>query len=175
MFFASFVRSPCVRHLNCINYGMKNDIAWKKSLQSAVTSLHELFNLLELDESARQEFVEDPKFGVLVTHEFIQRMRKGDPQDPLLLQVAPLKSEQKIIPGFTEDPLLESEINPVPGLLHRYARRVLLTLTGACPVHCRFCFRRHFPYEHNNPLKSHLEKVLGYIANDATLEEVILS
>ena len=102
-------------------------------------------------------------------------MRKNDPQDPLLLQVAPLKAEQKIVPGFTEDPLLESEINPVPGLLQRYAKRVLLTVTGACPVHCRFCFRRHFPYEDNNPLKSHLEKVLAYIADDTTLEEVILS
>lgn len=154
---------------------MENKIAWKKSLQSAVTNLHDLFDLVELDQSAREAFVEDAKFNVLVTREFIQRMRKNDPHDPLLLQVAPLKAEQKIIPGFSEDPLLESEINPVPGLLQRYPKRVLLTVTGACPVHCRFCFRRHFPYEHNNPLKSHLEKVLAYIADDTTLEEVILS
>lgn len=154
---------------------MKIHTPWKKSLQSAVTNLTELFDLIELDESARKSFVDDPKFHLLATREFIRRIRKNDPKDPLLLQIVPSEEEQKFFSGFTEDPLLESQINPIPGLLHRYPKRVLLTLTGACPVHCRFCFRRYFPYEENNPLKSQLDKVIDYITQDAAIEEVIYS
>ena len=64
---------------------------------------------------------------------------------------------------------------PLKGLIHKYYGRVLLTLTGVCAVNCRYCFRRHFPYQDNNPGRSGWEEICDYIANDTSISEVILS
>lgn len=113
-------------------------------------------------------------FPLRVTHSFVARMKKGDPYDPLLQQVLPLAMENEITPGFSQDPLSESQHNPIPGLLHKYKSRVLITVTGGCAIHCRYCFRRHFPYQENTP-GQHLDPILQYIAKDPTIREVILS
>ena len=102
-------------------------------------------------------------------------MQKGDPKDPLLLQVLPLNKELEYHPGFCQDPLGEKHVNPIPGLLHKYYGRVLLTLTGGCAINCRYCFRRHFPYQDNVPGTSGWQQAIDYIANDNTIEEVIFS
>jgi EF-P beta-lysylation protein EpmB len=78
-------------------------------------------------------------------------------------------------PGYSSDPLKENAANPLPGLLHKYYGRVLLTVAGICGVNCRFCFRRNFAYDENNPGRNGWEKVIGYIAADKTISEVILS
>jgi EF-P beta-lysylation protein EpmB len=102
-------------------------------------------------------------------------MRKRDPQDPLLLQVWMSAQEDGRAPGFELDPVGDLEAMPVPGLLHKYYGRVLLTLTGACAVHCRYCFRRHFPYADANPARQVWREALDYVARDETISEVILS
>jgi len=63
----------------------------------------------------------------------------------------------------------------VPGVLHKYHGRVLLMATGACAVHCRYCFRRHFPYAEANPVVDRWRQALDYIAGDDSIAEVILS
>jgi EF-P beta-lysylation protein EpmB len=101
-------------------------------------------------------------------------MRPGDPSDPLLRQVLPLGAERAEVPGFSADPLAERDDTRVPGLLQKYHGRVLLVATGACAVHCRYCFRREFPYgEHlgGAPLEAAVEAIAG----DASIDEVILS
>lgn len=102
-------------------------------------------------------------------------MRKGDPDDPLLRQVMPTADEDRDVPGYTHDPVADHDAVRRPGLLHKYHGRVLLLTTGACAVHCRYCFRQHFPYGDSNPLKRNWDAVMDYIAADRDIREVILS
>lgn len=106
---------------------------------------------------------------------FVARMRKQDPRDPLLRQILPLEEEGKVAAGFVSDPVGDGEARLAPGLLQKYRGRALLITTGACAVHCRYCFRRHFPYAEGPRSFEAWRPALERIAADATLEEVILS
>lgn len=114
-------------------------------------------------------------FPTRVPRGFAARMRPGDRHDPLLLQVLPLAAEAETVPGFVSDPLAEQSAMPVPGLLHKYRGRALLTVTGACAVHCRYCFRRHFPYAEANPGAGDWQGALDYLRADPDIREIILS
>lgn len=114
-------------------------------------------------------------FPLKVPRGYVARMSKGDLNDPLLKQVLPLGAELLAVEGYQTDPLQESNANPVPGLLHKYEGRVLVMLTSACAIHCRYCFRRSFPYDDNQPGKRGWEKMMAYIAADESISEVILS
>lgn len=149
---------------------------WQTSLANAVRDPNELFSLLNLDPARLDEAYQASKlFPLVVPRGFLSRMREGDVNDPLLKQVLPLGLELQNTPGFTKDPLKEQAANPVPGLLHKYHGRVLVTLTSACAINCRYCFRRHFPYEDNNPGRTGWEAIFDYIKRDANIHEVILS
>lgn len=139
-----------------------------------VSSYHELLHLLDLGDSplAAMDF---PGFPLRVPRPYIARMEKGNPDDPLLKQVLPVAEETVAMAGYGEDPLEESSHNPVPGLIHKYFGRVLLVTSPACAIHCRYCFRRHFPYQDNNPGKGQWRRALDYIATDDSISEVILS
>lgn len=148
--------------------------AWRRELAAAVTDPRELFALLGLpDEPGSRSGA--ALFGLRVPRGFIARMRPGDRQDPLLLQVLPVAQETEAVAGFSADPLGEAAAMATPGLLHKYAGRVLLTLTGACGVHCRYCFRRHYPYADANPAGSQWVQARAYIAAHPDIREVILS
>lgn len=149
---------------------------WQLALQNAITEPHELLEILQLD-PALLPGAEQAKqlFRLRVPRGFVARMQKGDVNDPLLKQILPLENETLTVPGFSDDPIGDQQSNPLPGLLHKYHGRVLLTLTGACAVNCRFCFRREFPYENNNPGNAGWQKVVDYIREDDTIKEVILS
>ncbi len=143
---------------------------WKQQLQSAVTDPAKLYALLGLTyENSYQ-----PDFPLRVPQPFISRMQKSDPNDPLLLQVMMQPQELTEVDGYSDDPLTEKAFNPVPGLLHKYYGRVLLTLTGSCAVNCRYCFRRHFAYVDNQAL-AHWQQIVDYIAADKTITEIIFS
>jgi L-lysine 2,3-aminomutase len=114
-------------------------------------------------------------FPVLVPRAFADRMRRGDAQDPLLRQVLAVGAELADVPGFVADPLAESDCAAAPGLLRKYAGRALLVATGACAVHCRYCFRRHFPYEQLPRGRAWWRPALDAIANDPGIDELILS
>lgn len=149
---------------------------WQSALKNAVTDVRELYRLLELNVSTNSDVLSAQQdFSCRVPHPFIARMKKGDAKDPLLLQVMPVAQEMRMYPGFSKDPVAESAFNPVPGLLHKYPNRVLLTLAGACAVNCRYCFRRHFPYEDNMPGQYSWSHVLDYINENPAIDEVILS
>ena len=102
-------------------------------------------------------------------------MRPGDPADPLLRQVLPLADEMADVPGFTVDPVRDDLAERQPGLLQKYHGRVLLVATGTCAVHCRYCFRRHFPYDETPRSIADWQPALDEIAADESLREVILS
>lgn len=116
-----------------------------------------------------------PSFPLRVPLAFAQKIKKGDKNDPLLRQILPLSIENQAVAGFGFDPLQEQQFNHSKGLLHKYRSRVLLTITGACLINCRYCFRQHFDYQSNLPDESSKAALLQYIAQDCQINEVILS
>jgi EF-P beta-lysylation protein EpmB len=106
---------------------------------------------------------------------FASLIEKGNPDDPLLLQVLPDRQERSHVEGYNSDPVGDRHAMPIPGLIHKYHGRVLLTLTGACAVHCRYCFRRHFPYAEAGADLTSGGPVMRYLATNTDVSEVILS
>jgi EF-P beta-lysylation protein EpmB len=102
-------------------------------------------------------------------------MRPGDPNDPLLLQVLPVAKEDETVSGFTADPVGDLSSPPVDSVLHKYQGRALVMVTGACAVHCRYCFRRHFPYAELGSVPQEWDGTVDRIASDRAISEVILS
>jgi EF-P beta-lysylation protein EpmB len=149
---------------------------WQEQLADLITDPHELLALLGLDPSQLDLAPTAlDNFPLRVPRPYLARMRRGDPQDPLLLQVLPVGAELLDVPGYSSDPLQEQDANAVPGLLHKYEGRVLLITTQSCAIHCRYCFRRHFPYADNRPGRAQWQQALDYIAADPSITEVILS
>lgn len=114
-------------------------------------------------------------FPLRVPRAYASLMEPGNPRDPLLRQVLTVADELRPAPGFNADPLEESGHTPVPGVLHKYHGRALLVVTGACAVHCRYCFRRHFPYQDHLPTGERLGQALAWLRAHPEIEEVILS
>src|ERR1700677_548377 len=124
---------------------------WKQSLKNAITDPAVLLQTLDLPLNLLDDLKRgNALFALRVPQAFVARMQKGDPCDPLLLQVLPLGLETENPPGFVDQPLEEYKNNPLPGLLHKYHGRVLLIANGLCAINCRYCFRRSFPYAENN-------------------------
>lgn len=149
---------------------------WQTALAGAVTDPAELLTALDLDQALLPAALRAAtSFPLRVPWSYIKRMRPGDPNDPLLRQVLPLSEEMLLQAGYGQDPVGDLAAMVAPGVLHKYYGRVLLTVTGACAVHCRYCFRRHYPYEDANPGGDHWSAALAYIKSDPEITEVILS
>ena len=142
---------------------------WQHSLRDAVRDVHELLEILQLDPLDAnwiQPGADD--FPILVPRKFISRMRKGDPNDPLLRQVLPARDELEEHPGFTKDPLQEISLAKA-GFIEKYPSRALIITTSACPVHCRYCFRRHFPYETQLASQNHWAGALAALKSNTAI------
>nr|EKV6893542.1 EF-P beta-lysylation protein EpmB [Acinetobacter baumannii] len=159
-----------------INY-LHQEQNWQSQLSDLITDPLELLDLLELstDQLLSGAILASEKFKLRVPRAFVGKMNAKDPLDPLLLQVLPHHLELEEHPEFVTDPLGEEAANQLPGVLHKYKSRFLLTLTGACAVHCRYCFRRHFPYQENLPKNEDWLNIKNYIESNPDINEVILS
>ena len=145
-------------------------------MRDAVTDVDVLWNMLKLPESQLQAaYSANRLFQLKVPLSFIKRMDPGNINDPLLRQILPLGAETVSAPNFTPDPVADLSSNPLPGIIHKYHGRVLLVTTGACAVHCRYCFRREFPYNAQTASRKQWDVALDYIQADETIHEVILS
>ncbi|MCE0493939.1 EF-P beta-lysylation protein EpmB [Vibrio salinus] len=148
---------------------------WLKQLTNAISDPQILLKYLNIDPSPWSQGFEAKKlFPQRVPVSFIERMEKGNPNDPLLRQVLPLADEFDVHKGYSNDPLDEHDTEQ-PGLLHKYKNRVLLIFKSGCAINCRYCFRRHFPYQSNKGGKSVWTENLSYIARHPEVNEVILS
>ncbi len=149
---------------------------WLHQLNDVITDPNELLQLLSLQHHPELTSGADARrlFALRVPRAFAARMRPGDPQDALLLQV--ITSQQEFIhaPGYSTDPL-DEQSSVVPGLLHKYGNRALLLVKGGCAVNCRYCFRRHFPYQDNQGNKRNWQQALEYIRQQPQLDEIIFS
>ncbi|MHB1951013.1 MAG: EF-P beta-lysylation protein EpmB [Acidiferrobacteraceae bacterium] len=146
--------------------------AWARELADSVREPEELLRLLDLTDLCAAN---PGDFPLQVPRSYIRRMRPGDARDPLFLQVWPDGRECADVAGYTVDPVGDRACSAAPGVLRKYPGRALLTLTGACPVHCRYCFRRHFPYALENPGGQHWPETVACLRADSDLREVILS
>ena len=145
-------------------------LSWQELIKNAISDVSLLLETLELPH--QQHYSE---FPIKVPAPFLHRMKRANPKDPLLLQVLSQAQEMVTAPGFVDLPLEESEFSPLPGLIQKYQSRALIIVSGACAIHCRYCFRRHFPYDSFQPDSQQWSMLLNHIAKDESIEEVILS
>ena len=152
------------------------DSIWKKELANATTSVTDLLERLELGHHIETADTR-ADFKCLVTDNYINKIQTGNINDPLLQQVLPLNKENHIREqtGGVTDPVGDIDALASQGLLHKYHGRALLISTGACAVHCRYCFRRCYPYQQYSCTSSALDKVLAYLNKHDEIEEIILS
>jgi EF-P beta-lysylation protein EpmB len=149
---------------------------WQQEMKWAFRDAGELCRHLRLPPSlAGRAGRETGEFPLFAPRPYVQRIRPGDESDPLLRQILPLPDEAVPAPGFVADPVGDLEAQTHPGVLRKYAGRALLIASGACAVHCRYCFRRHFPYADTPRSSAHWQAALSQLAEDPTLDELILS
>ena len=152
------------------------DTNWQSQYKNSIKSLAELCHAIELSiDQLAVSIKANSQFPLRVPWSYVDRIKKSNPNDPLLLQILPHKKEEFMVAGFTKDPV--GDLNSVkgPGLLKKYHGRALLLVTGQCAIHCRYCFRRHFPYSLNNPRIDKWTSVTNDINDDDSLREIILS
>ncbi len=145
-------------------------------MANAISSAETLIEMLGLDAALTMPArAAAAKFRLRVPRSYVARMRFGDPDDPLLRQVLPISQELEILPDYSVDPIGERAAIRAPGLLQKYDGRALLITTSACAIHCRYCFRREFPYSEQTGDAPRFSAAIDAIAGDTSIEEVILS
>ncbi|MFT3806517.1 EF-P beta-lysylation protein EpmB [Arenimonas sp.] len=150
--------------------------SWQALWRDAVRDPRELLDLLGLAaHSGRVSEAAARQFELRVPRGFVAKMRRGDPDDPLLRQVLPVVDEERIVPGFGLDAVGDALARGATGLIHKYEGRALLIATGSCAVHCRYCFRRHFPYGEQTAAAGRWRDSLDYLRANPNVSEVLLS
>ena len=153
---------------------------WRLELQRAYRKPEALLTAVGLDPNEyRADIAARELFPMLVPRHFAQQIETGNPNDPLLRQVLPLGDEFRHVDGYSQDPLQEQNSDTIidknQGLLHKYDSRVLIILKGGCAINCRYCFRRHFPYQDVHFSQRELADTLTYLEQNPQVNEVILS
>ena len=149
---------------------------WQHALAAAFTDVEAFINYLQLDKqilpaaqaAARQ-------FGLKVPREFAGLIEKGNLTDPILRQVLPIEAENLPSQGFVRDPVGDMATEIIPGVLHKYRGRLLLIANGSCGVNCRYCFRKHFPYQETAAYRDRWQQAITYISQAKEIDEIILS
>lgn len=149
---------------------------WRQILAESYRDLDKLLEFLQIDLNERQSAkIASQDFSLLVPGPYAELMEPGNPHDPLLLQVLPQAAELHSPAEYVTDPLAEKHANIQQGIIHKYRGRILLLAASGCAVNCRYCFRRHFPYQENRISRQQWQQTLEYVARDSSIEEVILS
>ena len=154
---------------------------WQTAMKRAIRNSYDLLTAAELPDfqqtlssGSSPNIGGEKQFPTFVPLEFLSRIVPGDPADPLLRQVLPIIEEDETSDNrFVSDPVGDQAAVVANGLLHKYAGRALMITTGACGVHCRYCFRREFPYSENRP--HDWNAALDYVKENPSVDEVILS
>lgn len=151
--------------------------SWKQQWRDSFTQLAPLLEFLRLDASdfPSQALDYQAHFPLRVPQSFAMRMRKGDPTDPLLLQVLPQARENSVVPNFIADPVSDLANSPLPGLIHKYRSRALLIAAATCAINCRYCFRRDYPYSEAHIHRGALDQAEHYLLANPQINELILS
>ena len=149
---------------------------WRQAWRDAVRDPRELLSMLGLDHLAGSlSDAAAAQFPLRVPRGFVARMRHGDPHDPLLRQVLPILDEERIVPGFGLDAVGDEAARRGGGVIHKYNGRALLIATGSCAVHCRYCFRRHYPYAEDTAAAAGWQEAVALIAGDPSIQKPVLN
>ena len=148
---------------------------WRELWRDAITDAAELLEAVGLGHRTDLLPPDDAGFPLRVPRGFAARMRRGDPTDPLLLQVMPRRAEHEAVEGFIVDAVGDMASRAGHGLLHKYDGRALLIASGSCAVNCRYCFRRHFPYGEEIAAAAQWREALAHVKADPSIRELILS
>ena len=148
---------------------------WRELWRQAITDPAELLQAVGLGERSDLLPADDAGFALRVPRGFVARMRRGDPHDPLLLQVLPRRAEHDQVEGYATDAVGDMAAKAGHGMLHKYEGRALLIASGSCAINCRYCFRRHFPYNEEIAAASQWREALARLRADPSIRELILS
>ncbi|MEE9337922.1 MAG: EF-P beta-lysylation protein EpmB [Methylococcaceae bacterium] len=147
---------------------------WQQELTEGFSNAKELCNYLDLTPS-QNSILHSAEFPLRVPREFVDRMEKGNFNDPLLKQILPIQDEEVEFQGFSNDPVGDISAMAETGVIHKYHGRVLFITTGSCAINCRYCFRRNFPYSNFQLRTQKLDQAIQYIKDNQDISEVILS
>ena len=166
--------APCEHPVACEHPApLPEPATWQQAMKRAVRSGSELRRLLGLPQI--DDVAGETDFPTFVTRELLSRIRYGDESDPILRQVLPVADEDRDVDGFDSDPVGDLGAIAAPGLLHKYHGRALMVSTGSCGVHCRYCFRREFPYSESGAQSDRYEQAVEYLREQPEIDEVLLS
>ncbi|NQY41899.1 MAG: EF-P beta-lysylation protein EpmB [Legionellales bacterium] len=153
-----------------------NYSSWQSILANSATNIQDILNEFKLNiNDFYDKPIEIDNFRIKVPYTFLKKIVPGDPNDPILKQILPSQSELVKLKNYHYDQLLENQSNPTPGILHKFKGRVIVTMTGNCAIHCRYCFRRYFDYKSNIPNKKKWNEIKLYLTENSDIFEVFLS
>ncbi len=153
-----------------------SEVKWRLVLKQAWRKPAELLEYLQLDPDLLNKVSsQQQQFPLLAPPAFVTQIEKGNPQDPLFLQIFPFAQKKTNTAGLLRDPVGDLISHASPGLLHKYNSRALIITTGACAIHCRYCFRQHFPYSSATGARNDWQQTLKYLEANPQINEVILS
>ena len=153
-----------------------SDKNWQQLLAESITEPAQLIERLKLPVELLEPMQQAcQQFSLRVSEPYLRLIEAGNPQDPLLLQVLPQRQEMDTTPGYITDPLAEADSTPDSGVVHKYRGRLLLIISGGCAINCRYCFRRHFPYQDNQLGPQQWQAALDYLQAHPEVDEVIFS
>ena len=159
------------------NNTSEHTLRWKKIFADSFfgrDALSAALPQLDIDKKDLTEI--DKQFPIQVARDIVEN--KADSHfinDPVLRQYLPNKSELVNPEGYTDDPVGDVDATELPGVIKKYSNRVLIITSNTCPIHCRYCFRKNFPYPRDNPNTHRFQHALQFCATDTTIREVILS
>jgi len=148
---------------------------WQQDLADGFSNIEEICHYLNISQLAKELITTPSTFPLRVPREFVDRMEKGNLNDPLLKQILPIKDELRTASDFINDPVGDLDSMTETGVIHKYHGRVLLITTGSCAINCRYCFRRNFPYNNFQLSTKKYSNAIRYIQNQQDISEVILS
>ncbi len=148
---------------------------WQALWRAAITDPAVLLRRLGLEPLLTTLPADAAGFALRVPEGFVARMRHGDARDPLLLQVLPQLAETQPHAAALQDAVGDAAARAATGVIHKYHGRALLIASGACAVHCRYCFRRHFPYADETAAANHWQSALEWLQRHPEVDELILS
>ena len=142
-------------------------IAWRLIQKQNFTNWNALVSFLQLEQQPQVT----THFPLNLPRRLAEKIKKNDPDDPILKQFLPTIQEKETTLGFVPDPVSDKTFRKSGKLLHKYTGRALLVTTSACAMHCRYCFRQHFDYQSDKGFDAEIET----ISADPSLSEIILS
>jgi len=149
---------------------------WQNHFANSIRTMDVLCDYLHLDKQhPNAQYNGSKNFPLRVPYSFANKMRTGDWFDPLLLQVLPQAVENVKNTTFTLDPVGDLSASTEKGILQKYQGRALILVSAACPVHCRYCFRQHFPYSKHVRYRDEWHSIIQVLKQDSSVHEVILS